>query len=136
MEVRKTFHQQLDELYIELLKMANTAFDVIEQTRDAFSTLDATKAGNIIEGDDVLDEFLVRIEETAIELLARQAPVAIDLRSIIVIMWSAQHLERLGDNCVNINKAICNLQGYTCLLYTSDAADDLLCVDLGGRRII
>ena len=125
MEVRKTFHQQLDELYIELLKMANTAFDVIEQTRDAFSTLDATKAGNIIEGDDVLDEFLVRIEETAIELLARQAPVAIDLRSIIVIMWSAQHLERLGDNCVNINKAICNLQGYTISPWIHENMDEM-----------
>ena len=30
----------------------------------------------------------------------------------------------------------CSLNTYTCLLYTSDAADDLLCVDLGGRRII
>src|SRR5665213_3029139 len=41
-----------------------------------------------------------------------------------------RHLDRLGVPVVN------GAQPYTCLLYTSDAADDLLCVDLGGRRII
>ena len=37
----------------------------------------------------------------------------------------------MSDLCEEITE-----QGYNCLLYTSDAADDLLCVDLGGRRII
>jgi phosphate transport system protein len=113
MEVRKRFHEKLDGLYLDLLKMANTAVDVIEQTRAAFARLDPDLATKIIEGDDVLDDYVIKIEETGIELLARQAPVAIDLRTIIVIMRLAQHLERVGDLCVNISKAICNLKGHT-----------------------
>ncbi|HEY5494065.1 MAG TPA: phosphate signaling complex protein PhoU [Candidatus Anoxymicrobiaceae bacterium] len=113
MEVRKTFHEQLDELYRDLLKMANTTVETIERTQVAFGALDADGANAIISDDDVIDEFVQRIEETGIELLARQAPVAIDLRTIIVIMRVAQHLERVGDLCVNISKAIVNLDGYT-----------------------
>lgn len=112
MEIRKTFHQKLEELYIDLLKMANATVETVEQTRAAFFGLDAEQAQAIIDGDDVLDDFVVKIEETGIELLARQAPVAIDLRTIIVIMRLAQHLERVGDLCVNISKAIINMQGY------------------------
>ncbi len=113
MEVRKTFHQQLDELYMELLKMANTTVDIVDRTRVAFAELDAEQAKGIIADDDIPDDFVFKIEEAGIELLARQAPVAIDLRTIIVIMRLAQHLERVGDLCVNISKAIVNLQGYT-----------------------
>jgi phosphate transport system protein len=113
MEVRKTFHEQLDELYRDLLKMANTSVETIERTRAAFASMDASRASSIIDDDDVLDDFVMKIEETGIELLARQAPVAIDLRTIIVIMRVAQHLERVGDLCVNISKAIVNLDGYT-----------------------
>ncbi len=112
MEGRKTFHQHLEELYLEVLKMANSTIDVIERVRAAFASLDAVAAASIIEGDEVLDDYLIRIEETGIELLARQAPVAIDLRRIIVIMWFAQNLERACDNCVNICKAILNLKDH------------------------
>lgn len=113
MEVRQNFHQQLDELYLDLLKMANSAVEIVDRTRVAFINLDAAMAGSIIKDDDVPDEFVAKIEEAGVELLARQAPVAIDLRTIIVIMRLAEHLERVGDLCVNISKAICNLQGYT-----------------------
>jgi len=113
MEVRKTFHEQLDELYLDLLKMANSTVEMVDRTRQAFAKLDCEMAKSIIESDDVPDDFVIKIEDRGIELLARQAPVAIDLRTIIVIMRLAQHLERVGDLCVNISKAISNLEGYS-----------------------
>lgn len=113
MEVRKTFHQHLDELNLDLIKMAHEAIDSIEQARSAFAALDGDLAERIMARDDILDNYLVRIEAEGVDLLALQAPVAIDLRTIIVIIWLAQHIERLGDNCVNICKAIINLKGYT-----------------------
>jgi len=125
MEVRKTFHEQLDELYRDLLKMANTSVETIERTRAAFASMDAAQASSIIEDDDVIDDFVMKIEETGIELLARQAPVAIDLRTIIVIMRVAQHLERVGDLCVNISKAIANLDGYTVSPWISENMDEM-----------
>jgi phosphate transport system protein len=125
MEIRKTFHEQLDELYRDLLKMANTTVETIEQTRAAFASLDTAKAKCVMDDDDVLDQFVKKIEETGIELLARQAPVAIDLRTIIVIMRVAQHLERVGDLCVNISKAIVNLEGYTMSPWIQENMDEM-----------
>ncbi|MHB8895474.1 MAG: phosphate signaling complex protein PhoU [Candidatus Geothermincolia bacterium] len=125
MEVRKTFHQQLDELYLELLKMANTTVEIVDRTRVAFSKLDPEMADGIIKGDDIPDDFVKRIEETGIELLARQAPVAIDLRTIIVIMRLAVHLERVADLCVNISKAISSLQGYTMSSWIKENMDEM-----------
>jgi len=125
MEVRKTFHEQLDELYRDLLKMANTSVETIERTRAAFASMDASQASSIIDDDDVIDEFVMKIEETGIELLARQAPVSIDLRTIIVIMRVAQHLERVGDLCVNISKAIANLDGYTVSPWIQENMDEM-----------
>ena len=51
MEVRKTFHEQLDELYRDLLKMANTSVETIERTRAAFASMDASRASSIIDDD-------------------------------------------------------------------------------------
>lgn len=112
MEGRKTFHEQMDELYQDLLRMANFSVEMVEKTSVAFANLDAGLADEIIESDDEPDGYVVKIEEGGIELLATQAPVAIDLRTIIVIMRLSQHLERVCDLCVNICKAIKNLQGY------------------------
>jgi len=112
MEKRKTFHEHLEELYLDVLRMASLAVETVEKTKQAFDALDLKIADQIIKGDDNLDDYVVKIEENGIELVATQAPVAIDLRLIMVIMRLAQHLERVGDLCVNISKAIKNLEGY------------------------
>ena len=125
MEVRKTFHQRLDELYLDVLKMANITVDIVEKTRSAFAGLDKEAAQAIIDGDDEVDDFVVKIEESGIELLARQAPVAIDLRRIIVIMRLSQHLERVADLCVNISKAIVNLEGYKLSPWIAENMDEM-----------
>lgn len=125
MEIRKTFHQQLEDLYLDLLRMSNVTVEMLERTRTAFQNLDRQLADNIIAGDDEPDEFIVRIEENGIELLARQAPVAIDLRTIIVIMRLALHLERVADLCVNICKAINNLQAYTLSPWIKENMDEM-----------
>ena len=109
--LRKNFHQQLDELYLDLLRMSNLCLERIEETRQAFAALDMAAAEAIISGDDEIDDYRELVEENGFELIARQAPVAIDLRNIIVIMRLAQHLERVADLCVNISKAIKNLEG-------------------------
>jgi len=134
MEVRKTFHQQLEDLYLDLLRMSNVTVEMVEKTRVAFQNLDDELADNIIASDDEPDDFVVRIEENGIELLARQAPVAIDLRTIIVIMRLAQHLERVADLCVNISKAIKNLQGYTLSPWIKENMDEMF--KRSGKMIV
>lgn len=125
MEGRKEFHEQLDDLYLELLRMANATMDVLERTRAAFRDGDPEAAKSIIDGDDEIDEYVIRIDEGGMELLARQAPVAIDLRTIVVIMRMSQELERAADNCVNISKAIVNMREYALSPWIKDDMDDM-----------
>jgi phosphate transport system protein len=123
--LRKTFHQQLDELYLDLLRMSNRCLEMIEETRQAFAALDIAAAVRIIASDDLVDDYRERVEENGFELIARQAPVAIDLRVIIVIMRLAQHLERVADLCVNISKAIKNLEGRTLSPWIRENMDEM-----------
>lgn len=109
MELRRDFHGQLEELYTELLHMGSDLMETIEKTRLCFLELDREKADEIIAGDDVFDDYIDRLEEGGLELIARQAPVAIDLRLIIVIMRMAQHFERMADLCEDIAVAIKNI---------------------------
>lgn len=125
MERRKSFHQHIEDLYLDLLRMANVTVETIEKTRAAFSSLDGEAAQAIIDGDDEVDEYVVKIEENGMELLARQAPVAIDLRTIVVIMRLATHLERTADLCVNISKAIKNLEGHRISPWIRDNMDEM-----------
>lgn len=123
--LRKTFHQQLDELYLDLLRMSNRCLEMIEETRQAFASLDVAAAERIIASDDIVDDYREREEENGFELIARQAPVAIDLRNIIVIMRLAQHLERVADLCVNICKAVKNLEGRTLSPWIRENMDEM-----------
>jgi phosphate transport system protein len=104
--VRRDFHEQLDELYAETLRMGSDLLETIEKTRLCFVNLDRELADEIIAGDDVFDAYIDRLEEGGLELIARQAPVAVDLRMIIVIMRMAQHFERVADLCEDIAVAV------------------------------
>ena len=106
MDVRRDFHEQLDELYAETLRMGSDLLETIEKTRICFVNLDRELADEIIAGDDVFDAYIDRLEEGGLELIARQAPVAVDLRMIIVIMRMAQHFERVADLCEDIAVAV------------------------------
>jgi phosphate transport system protein len=106
LDVRRDFHEQLDELYAETLRMGSDLLETIEKTRLCFVNLDRELADEIIAGDDVFDAYIDRLEEGGLELIARQAPVAVDLRMIIVIMRMAQHFERVADLCEDIAVAV------------------------------
>lgn len=136
-DIRKTFHQQLDELYLDLLRMSNRCQEMIEETRQAFASLDVAAADRIIADDDIIDDFRELVEENGFELIARQAPVAVDLRNIIVIMRLAQHLERVADLCGNICKAIKNLGGHTLSPWIKENMDEMFrqAVDLLGKAM-
>lgn len=81
---------------------------VTEQLDDGVKALvkaDEKLVVKVIEGDDEIDRITVLVEEQGLALLARQAPVAVDLRLIQSLMFIAVHLERMGDLALNIAKA-------------------------------
>ena len=58
----------------------------------------------MIDGDDPIDELYLNIDHGVLELLALQSPVAADLRLVSAILHSCLHLERIGDQAVNVAK--------------------------------
>ena len=125
MEVRKSFHEQLDELYAETLRMGSDLLETIEKTRQCFTGMDRELADEIIAGDDVFDAYIDRLEEGGLELIARQAPVAVDLRMIIVIMRMAQHFERMADLCEDIATAVKYIPSDYISTWIRDAIDEM-----------
>mgnify|MGYP005834864163 CR=1 FL=1 len=125
MELRRDFHQRLDELYTETLRMGGDLLETIEKTRICFATLDRGLAEEIIAGDDLFDVYIDRIEEGGMELIALQAPVAVDLRRIMVIMRMAQHFERIADLCEDIAQAVRHLPSDSVSSWMREAIDEM-----------
>jgi phosphate transport system protein len=71
---------------------------------DALRTQDVELCDEVIAFDDEIDERYLAIEKQVELVLARQTPVASDLRLVLALLHSALHLERMGDQCVTIAK--------------------------------
>ena len=103
-ETRKRFHDELASLEEQVLQMGERAQVAVEQAVRALTHRDAALAESVIVGDDRLDATYKDIEERTFNLLATQTPVASDLRLVFAILHTSMHLERVGDQGVNIAK--------------------------------
>jgi phosphate transport system protein len=104
MSARSHFHEQLEQLELQLLTMGELAGDAVHRAVEAVLEHDDEKATAVIAGDDEIDRLYVEIDHGILSLLALQAPVASDLRLVSVLIHSSAHLERVGDQAVNIAK--------------------------------
>src|SRR6266480_7886451 len=96
------FHNQLSDLKAKLLTMSGEAQDALGHALDALLKRDADLAARVIAGDHAVDALELEIEETVIDLLATQQPMARDLRLLVAATKIANDLERVGDHAVNI----------------------------------
>jgi phosphate transport system protein len=103
-ETRKAFHDELGSLERELLVMGELAGSMVQRAVGAIVQQDATVAEAVIEGDNEVDDLYLRIDAATLQLLALQSPVAADLRLVSAILHSNLHLERIGDQAVNVAK--------------------------------
>ncbi len=101
---RESFHESLERIELELLSMGELAGTSVRGAVDAIVERDETKAQAVIDADDAIDELYLRIDQEILQLLALQAPVAADLRLISAMLHSCLHLERIGDQAVNVAK--------------------------------
>jgi phosphate transport system protein len=103
-EVRKSFHQSLEEIRSEMVQMAAMVTEGIPRATAAMLDGDMATAQEIVDGDDPLDAKAIELEETCYQLLALQQPMAGDLRGIITAIRMISEIERSGDLVVNIAK--------------------------------
>lgn len=104
MATRTQFHEELERLELELLGMGELAERAIDRSVAALVHHDDETAETVIRGDDEIDEKYLSIETRTLRVMALQTPVASDLRLLSVILHANLHLERVGDQAVNIAK--------------------------------
>jgi phosphate transport system protein len=102
--MRTGFQQDLDVLEATLQEEGELVLRALRGAIKALETRDEELADEVIAFDDDVDERYVRIEEGIQLLLARQTPVATDLRLVLAILHVNLHLERMADYCVTIAK--------------------------------
>lgn len=105
MSTRTNFDNDLKELKDLLLKMAEKSEYAIKESMIALINQDMEKAKQVIDGDNEIDDLEYEINDKALLLIARQSPVAIDLRKISVALKVSSEVERFADIAVNIAKS-------------------------------
>ncbi len=100
--MQRHFDQELAELKEMLLTMASHAESSVTNAVNSLVQRDDELARKVKENDSILDRFEKDVDETAIALLALQAPIASDLRLITVAMKISHDLERVGDEATTI----------------------------------
>lgn len=102
MTTRVAFTQALNELRDDVLRMGSMVDTAINDAVRALKESDLALAGQIIAEDEKINHLRFEIEELTVKLIARQQPVASDLRAIMAAMNIALDLERMGDHAKGI----------------------------------
>jgi phosphate transport system protein len=102
--MRTQFHEALEQMELRLLSLGELAGQSVERAVGCVARQDPALAQQVIASDDAIDELYLAIDGGILQLLALQSPVAADLRLISAILHSCLHLERIGDQAVNIAK--------------------------------
>jgi phosphate transport system protein len=111
--MRVTFHEELDQLSGSIQEEGNLELRSLRAAMSALAQRDVELAEEVISFDDEIDQRYSEIEKGIESLLARQTPVAVDLRLVLAMLHINLHLERMGDYCVTIAKLIKLAEGLT-----------------------
>ena len=95
--MREVFQQELREVQGRLVEIASLVADSMGRATGAFNDSDIALAEQVIAGDAVIDAAAKTLDELAIDILARQQPVARDLRIVVSALRISASLERMGD---------------------------------------
>ena len=102
--MRDAFHEDLDRLTDQLVEMTRLASSAMSRATTALLDADITLAESVIAADDQIDALREELDMRSIDLLARQQPVATDLRIIVTGMRMSSDIERMGDLARHVAK--------------------------------
>jgi phosphate transport system protein len=101
---RASFDRDLAELQEEIITLSSMVEKAISKSVDALSSRNVKVSQEVIEQDDLIDNKRHEIEDKCIALIARQQPLAGDLRQIVAFLHITVDLERMGDYAEGIGK--------------------------------
>src|SRR5438477_5343610 len=110
-ETRHQFHENLRALEAQALDGLDLVIQQLDRSLESISYQDVELAGMVVADDDRIDGRYLEVHQGILSLLARQAPVAGDLRIVAALLHVIRCIERMGDQCVNIAKLV-PLSGY------------------------
>ena len=102
--MRDSYHEQLDDILADLVQMCQKVAIAVRSSTTALLEADIHVAEQVIGDDADLDRMQADIEERAFHLLARQSPVAGELRTVVASLRMVSELERMGDLSVHVAK--------------------------------
>ena len=117
--MRVSFQEELDQLEASLQEEGALVLRVLRGALNALAQRDVELADEVISFDDDVDRLYVQIQQEIESLLARQTPVAIDLRLVLALLHVNLHLERMADYSVTIaklTKLVADVEGDPALL--------------------
>jgi phosphate transport system protein len=103
---RLQFQEELGRLEQQALGALDLVVTTLDRTMEAMEHRDIELAAIVIADDDRIDGRYLEVHQGVLSLLARQAPVAGDLRLVAALLHIVKHLERVGDQCTNIAKMV------------------------------
>jgi len=95
--MREVFQQELREVQDRLVEIAELVETAVQQATQAFGASDVALAEQVIDGVDEVDQAAADLDELTIDILARQQPVASDLRLMVGALRMSASLERMAD---------------------------------------
>ena len=120
---RQSFHQELREIEEAVIQMGALVESAIARAIQALTRRDTILAEEVKAGDGMVNELQRSIRNRCIGVMARQAPVARDLRELTTVQLVINELERMGDHAVGIAKQTLRMQGHEPLPAVGDLAE-------------
>jgi len=105
-EARARFQDELRHLEEQALEGLDMVVEALDRALEALQHQDVELASLVIADDDRIDGRYLEVHQGLLSLMALQAPVATDLRLVASLLHVIKHIERMGDQCVNICKLI------------------------------
>ena len=104
--VRAQFQKELAELERQALGGLDMVVTAVDRALETVQHQDVELASMVIADDDRIDGRYLEVHQGILSLLALQAPVAGDLRLVAALLHVIKHIERMGDQCVNMAKLV------------------------------
>ncbi len=105
-ELRHQYREALKELEQQTLGGLDLVIQALDRALEAVAYGDAELASLVVADDDRIDGRYLEVHQGVLSMLARQAPVAGDLRIVAALLHIIRCVERMGDQCVNIAKLV------------------------------
>ena len=111
MMLRTPFEEELEKLHNQFYAMGTEVAAQLKKAVRAFISHDRDLAKEVIENDEIVNNYETKLEKKSLEIIALQQPVSSDLRTVITALKASSDVERMGDHAVAIAKATIRIKG-------------------------